>query len=73
VIWEDVKGELKKLGIVVGGILVLAIAGFAVVQHFRHPDFTKDVAKSEQLDTAHVARHVTRRPRSIPLFIRLGV
>lgn len=55
-IWEDVKGELRKLGIVVGGIVVLAIAAFAVVQHFRHPDFTKDVAKSEQLDTAHVQR-----------------
>jgi hypothetical protein len=55
-IWEDVKGELKKLGIVVVGILVLAIAAFAVVQHFRHPDFTKDVDKSVQLDTAHVQR-----------------
>lgn len=56
-IWEDVKGELKKLGIVVALIVAIAIAVFAVVQHFRHPDFTKDVAKSEHLDTAHVQRH----------------
>lgn len=57
-IWEDVKGELKKLGFVVALVVVIAIAAFAVVQHFRHPDFTKDVAKSEQLDTAHVQRKV---------------
>lgn len=45
----------RAVWIAVGAVLV-AIAATAVVQHFRHPDFTKDVARSEQLDTAHVER-----------------
>jgi hypothetical protein len=52
-IWSDLKSELKKLAVL---LVVIAVIVYAIVQHFRHPDFTKDITKSEQLDTAHVAR-----------------
>lgn len=46
----------RTLWISFAALILAAIVATALVQHFRHPDFTKDVAKSEQLDTAHVQR-----------------
>jgi hypothetical protein len=55
-IWEDVKSELKKLVVVAAVIVVVAIVGFAFLRRVSPAKYEKDVAKSEQLDTAHVER-----------------
>src|SRR4051812_32526251 len=46
----------RTLWITFGALVLAAIIATAVVQHFHHPDFTKDIADSEQLDSAHVQR-----------------
>jgi hypothetical protein len=47
----------RRLWIGFGVLVIVGVAATAITQRFRRTDFTKDIAKSEQLDTAHVARH----------------
>jgi hypothetical protein len=46
----------RKLALAFAAVLIARIVATAVVQHFQKSDNTKDIAKSQQLDTAHVAR-----------------
>lgn len=46
----------RRLWIAFAALVIVGVVATAIAQHFRRPDFRKDVARSEQLDTAHVQR-----------------
>lgn len=57
-IWEDIKAELKKFGLLVALVALLAIGAKCAADHWRNRK-TVDVSKAEVQHAAHVAQEKT--------------